>query len=448
VRLAVAPQAPPSSPVEAGEFAALMAPLGPWEVSPRLAVGVSGGADSMALALLAAAWARARGGSLDALVVDHGLRPHSAEEAAETGRRLLGRGIAARVLREQEAAPAPQSRLQEWARGLRYRLLTAACVDLCIPHLLIGHHRDDQAETLLLRLSSGSGVRGLAGMACTSLAPDGRGRVRLLRPLLALPKSRLRATLTAAGQEWIEDPSNLDPRFGRVRLRRALPLLAAAGLTAEMLAAGAAEAAEARAVLDRAALDWLAAAATPSPLGHVAVRMAGFAGLAPAVRHEAIRRLIAAVGGGAYPPRGERLRRLAQELTTGAAPLGRCLGGCVLRLEQGTLVVTREPAAVAGPVPAAPGLIRWDGRFEMVLADAPGRLRRLTVAGLGSAGLAEIRRRRGREVPSAPTRQLATLPALWQGRRLIEAPFPGFSVPRGRGLVRIVAWAPRQPLSG
>src|SRR5262249_22240180 len=220
------------------------------------------------------------------------------------------------------------------------------------PHLLAAHHRDDQVETLVLRLDRGSGVRGLAGMSPATLLPEARGRVRLLRPLLEIPKSRLLVTLQASGQEWFEDPFNQDPRFGRGRLRQTWPLFERIGITPQLLAADAAEAAQARSVLDRAAVDWLASAATPSPLGQVVVRMTGFEKLTPAVRAEVVRRLVGAVGGRAYPPRSERLHRFTDELSAAPSRLGRCLGGCMFRLNQGILWVTREPAAVAGALPA------------------------------------------------------------------------------------------------
>ena len=170
-----------------------MAALGPFEPAPRLAAGVSGGADSMALALLADAWARERGGSLLALIVDHGLRATSAAEAAETAARLGGRGIAARVLTIAGLAQGPA--LAERARTARFHALIAACAAEGILHLLLGHHAADQAETVLIRALGGSGPAGMAGMASLVETP----MVRILRPLLGTAPADLRATLIAAG---------------------------------------------------------------------------------------------------------------------------------------------------------------------------------------------------------------------------------------------------------
>ncbi len=198
--------------IGAGEFAGLMRPLGPFEPAPVLAVGVSGGADSMALALLARGWARARGGDVLALVADHGLRAESGAEAELTRRRLAAQGIGARVLR---LGLRPGPRLAERARVARLTALEAAAAERGILHLLLAHHAGDQAETVLMRLLRGSGPDGLAGMAALRETQH----LRILRPLLTVPPGRLRALLAGAGVAWVEDPSNQDRRSLRARLR-------------------------------------------------------------------------------------------------------------------------------------------------------------------------------------------------------------------------------------
>ncbi|HZD25370.1 MAG TPA: tRNA lysidine(34) synthetase TilS, partial [Alphaproteobacteria bacterium] len=153
----------PGGPLTAAEFAALMAPFAPFEATPALAVAVSGGADSLALALLADGWARRRGGVATALTVDHGLRPEAAAEARRVGRWLAARGIPHRILRWRGDKPA--TAVQAKARAARYALLADWCRRHGVLHLLTAHHRGDQAETVLMRLAHGSGVDGLAGMA-------------------------------------------------------------------------------------------------------------------------------------------------------------------------------------------------------------------------------------------------------------------------------------------
>lgn len=438
----------PVSALGGAEFEAAMAALGPWEGSPRLAAAVSGGVDSLALALLADRWARTRGGSLLCVIVDHGLRAGSAAEAGQARAWLAQRGIGATVLRAQ-AGREERGSIQERARRLRHRLLMERCIAAGISHLLLAHHRDDQAETVLMRMVRGSGVRGLAGIAPASLAPGSAGRVRLLRPLLAQPKARLRATLEAMGQSWVEDPSNRDLRHERVRWRALMPLLASGGVEPGRLASAALRLGQERGALDRATASWLAAAAAPSRYGHVTVRMEGFAALDRTIAEAALARLLGAVGGAPYPPRRDSLSDLAEALRPSLPRLVRTLAGCVVRLERGLLQVTREPSAVLHGCNARRGLLLWDGRFELQLTGPQAALDGLAVARLGREGLAETRRRLkelGLRPPPAPARQLETLPALWGPAGLVEVPhLPGFF---GAAPLASVAWAPRQPLTG
>ncbi len=290
----------PDLPLAEAEFAALMAPLGPWD-GRRLAVAVSGGADSLALALLLARWAGA--GRLLGLVVDHGLRPEAAAEAALTGRRLAGLGVASRVLRLVGLAAGPG--LAARARRARYDALLGACRAEGVADLLLGHHAGDQAETVLLRLRAGSGPHGLAGMAPAVALPA----ARLLRPLLTVPPGRLRATLRAAGLPWVEDPSNADPRAARAGLRREL---AGEDAAAAGLLALAGRASAARGAAEREAAAFLAGAE---------LRPEGFA-LLPAVAPPplALAALLRVLGGAEHAPAPAAVARLA-------AMLGRPPGG-------------------------------------------------------------------------------------------------------------------------
>ena len=190
--------------------------LGPFEPAPAMAVAVSGGADSTALALLARNWVVPRGGSLLALVVDHGLRAESGAEASLTLSRLSQRGIAGRLLTLHGLARGPG--LAARARIARHAALAAACAEMGILHLLLGHHMRDQAETLRMRTCARSGAAGLAAMAALA---EGE-LVRLLRPLLAVPPGWLRQFLHGEGMEWVEDPSNTDPASMRARVRAQL----------------------------------------------------------------------------------------------------------------------------------------------------------------------------------------------------------------------------------
>lgn len=286
------PDPPEPPPVDGATFARLMAPFEPFEARPDLAVAVSGGRDSLSLALLAHEWSTGRGGRILALTVDHGLRPESAREATVTANLLNGHGIECLVLRWVGAKP--QAGLQEAARAARYRLLRDACREHGILHLLVAHHADDQAETIAMRAARASGPDGLAGMAALVEWPE----VRLLRPLLSVPRACLSATLVSRGVTWIDDPSNADPRFERARLRLAGEIEAGRPDADRVRAGREAEAARAGATLLLSRED-----------GSVAFDRTAFELLPLDTRARLMGRVVQALGGGHHPPRRDRIDR-------------------------------------------------------------------------------------------------------------------------------------------
>jgi tRNA(Ile)-lysidine synthase len=204
--------------------------FGPFVRAKALLIAVSGGPDSTALLVMAAEWAKRRGKTrIEAATVDHGLRPEGADEAKAVGEICARLGIAHRVL--QWKGVKPTSRLQERAREARYRLLVDHAKAIGADAVVTAHHADDQAETVLFRLLRGSGVAGLRGMDSITE----RDGMTLARPLIALKKRDLIAFANARGAPFIDDPSNVDPRFARTRLRALLARLDEEGLSAEAL---------------------------------------------------------------------------------------------------------------------------------------------------------------------------------------------------------------------
>ena len=374
-----------------------MLPVAPFGPAPRVAAGVSGGADSMALAILADAWVRGRGGSLLALVVDHSLRPGSAAEAAVTITRLATLGIPARLLSLTGLQRGPA--LAERARDARYAVLRAACVEAGIPHLLLAHHAGDQAETVLMRRGSHSGPAGLAAMPIVVEQSE----LRLLRPLLGVPRARLRATLRARGIAWVEDPSNADLQALRPRLRASLGDPDGTGPGIAALCQSAREAGVARARRE---------ARTASVLAErVAIHPEGFALLSSraCLPASALAALIQSVSGSPFPPPSRSVTALA------AAPRPATLGGVRLvsahRVCAGLLLV-REERAIGPPVPASRGIV-WDGRFRLATGKAPDGT---TIAALGPDAT------RFRRISNLPSAVLRTLPALRRGNSLVAVP--------------------------
>eukprot|EP00257_Ricinus_communis_P014115 XP_015571715.1 uncharacterized protein LOC8268361 isoform X7 [Ricinus communis] len=220
----------------------------------RIAIGVSGGPDSVALCVLTAAWksagvAKSEGfvDGLLAIVVDHGLRPESKEEAQVVSRRVSDMGVRCEIACCSWYRGRPkQGHLQEEARDMRYQKLHSICLQHQIGVLLIAHHADDQAELFILRLSRNSGVLGLAGMAFTSqiffsnAQPNDEGlkneSILLARPLLHFSKEDMYKICQVAGQDWVEDPTNQSPLYARNRIRMSLGNLSSLTFKSELQA--------------------------------------------------------------------------------------------------------------------------------------------------------------------------------------------------------------------
>lgn len=394
-----------AAPVTDAEFAAAMAALGIAAGAGPLALAVSGGGDSMALALLAA-----RRHPVHALVVDHRLRDGSGDEAERVVGWLGARGLAATLLCRE--GPPPRHGVQNAAREARYRLMEDWCRARDVGWLLLAHHRDDQAETLLLRLARGSGLRGLAGMAPTAppLTPEGDLPIRA-RPLLDMPKSRLIATCKAAGQAWIEDPANRDPAHARTRARALLAEPPLPGLGAARLAATARRLARAREAIDFYTDAHLARHVAIEPSGYARLALPGLLEAPREIVLGALSRLFAAVGGRALPPRADRIDRVADAIA-GPDFAGLTAIGCqLLPAADGGLLLCREPAAVAPPARLPPDrALLWDGRFLVRLQGARGE----SVGALGEAGWQALPERRPEpRDPAMPRPARLALPAIF-----------------------------------
>ena len=182
------------------------------QATTKVAVAVSGGADSMCMALLLSKSYK----KLTALIVDHGLRSESAKEAKLVKSRLEKLGIEVVILKWD--GEKPQSNIHEHARKARYELLTEHCKKNKIKNLFLAHTKNDQAETVMLRIYRGSGIDGISAMREKTL----KNGVIILRPLLDVTRAQIEAYLQSKKIKWIDDPSNYNTKYERVKVRKVI----------------------------------------------------------------------------------------------------------------------------------------------------------------------------------------------------------------------------------
>lgn len=399
------------TPLTPRDFAMLLAPFIGGE--QRVAVAVSGGPDSMALAWGAAqALGAAR---IKAFIVDHALRACSAEEAAQTKQRLTSMGIGSEILRWEHGAIT--SRIHVEARRARYGLLIEACKKQGLDRLLLAHHADDQAETILMRLAKGSGPEGLAGMAGESLQ-DG---IRLVRPLLGISKARLLATCATHVIPFATDPSNASDKYARGRLRRVMPLLEAEGFTQERLLDLGVRSGEAAQAMEHYARDFLRNHAEQEMSGLIRFAFLPLHELPRAVALKALALCLMSVHRGDYPPEREKLISLLDWLGQGEEA-GRSLYGCLIQKGAKEVHILREPSAATEVQKITPGqLVLWDGRWRVQVGPQAEEGCTLRALGLQPHDLLDqLAPGLRQKIPQGRVR--ACLPSFWRGETLVSLP--------------------------
>ncbi|SFA89338.1 tRNA(Ile)-lysidine synthase [Poseidonocella pacifica] len=389
---------------EAPERAFTRAMEAEFPVAPqRLALAVSGGGDSMALMALAQDWAKQSGTQLEVLTVDHRLRTGAALEIALVERFCQAAQIPHRTL--VWTGWDHRGNLQDQARRARYTLLSGAAQGC--DAILLGHTKDDLAETFLMRLARGAGSDGLRAMRA-SFERDG---TRFLRPLLSVSRESLRQLLRTRGIDWIDDPSNDDPRFERVRARKALAAMTELGFGADGIAISAHHLAAENAALRREAFTVLTNT-VEQVCGAFRIALTALADLEPELRRRAVLAMVRSLGAEEYPPRGDALAEFIAALVRGET---RTLAGCLSYRHRDWCWLQREPAYL-GPSVSAGDI--WDNRWRFAQVEG-ARTRELGEDGLAQCG-------DWRSV-GLPRRVLLVSPALFKGETLHAAPFAGLS---------------------
>jgi tRNA(Ile)-lysidine synthase len=393
-------------------FARTLETLGPWPKHPVLGVAVSGGPDSLALLVLAHQWAQVQGGKAVCLHVDHRLRSTSPEEAMQLKAFCQERDIPCHIL-VWEHGPISHN-IQEKARHARYNLLLKHCTNLGIVHLLTGHHQNDQQETIHMRALRKSGPRGLAGIQPITWTPF----ARILRPLLDYTKEELLGIVQ--NLPYLQDPSNLNDQYTRVRIRKALssqaPDLIQQGIMHHQKAQAQ------RIQNEQEAWQYLAKNAILEPQGFASLKQTQ--PFNPPTM--ALAFLLQYVSGKSYLPDLTALATLEVALSANPSKTF-TIHTCTIWNTQGKWFFAREHRKpLRAPIKSVEPFY-WDHRFLVDLIPQNALYSGLELGMLGKNGWQQVLTQ-GPVNTSLPWRVLECLPAFWLKDRVIGVPHLGVNV--------------------
>lgn len=323
-------------------------------VHAPIAVGVSGGADSMALAVLLKNWAHKNAHPLVAVTVDHRLRPESGKEASFVASQMKDLSIEHHILTWD--GKKPKTRLEEKAREARYNLLADFCARRGIRYLCIAHHGGDQTETFLSRLARGSGIDGLAAMKPLAT----RGNLTVLRPLLSCDKAQLAGLLVNHRLRWVNDPMNEDENFERVRWRKNLGTFERLGLPSDAINTSAKRLARAAQALHFYTEEFIKNHVSIDSRGFAVIDKEPYNRLPDEIRLRVLGALIEAIG-----QSGKALSYAALEKTVANLPQKATLGTCHIIENKNGIFVAKEAARMPAETKVKAGQkTKWD-RFQI-----------------------------------------------------------------------------------
>ncbi len=408
------------TPVSSSEFDELVAAIGYFEKNPEIAIATSGGADSMALLLLADNWAKSINGRVISLTVNHNLRPEASSEALQVAKWCKKYDIEHHIL-SWEPDVGNIHGIQESARNARYNLMTEWCNKNNILHLLLAHHMDDQVETMLFRLARGSNLDGLSAMSGQTIVSG----VRLIRPFLHINKERLVHTLESSGQEWIEDPSNHNNKYTRVAIRNQLSKLRGKSDIKRRTTYVISKFSKFRSLIDSYLVSQITDAVQIYPEGYAIIDIDKFLNTEPNISAKILGKLICALNGEAHPPRSEKLINLAKLITNKRLNKKYTIGGLLFEmLPNNRIIIYRESKSIGKPAIIRPNVpTLWDNRFILEWLAADSDATASEIRALGSDGLAYIKKNAPHFLKNAPpSRIMRTLPSLWLLEQLVCVP--------------------------
>lgn len=388
-----------------------------------IALAVSGGPDSTAMMQIAAFSKKIENYKVTVLVVDHGLRKESKNEARLVSKNAKLLGFNAKILRWE--GTKPKTRIQEIARKTRYRLMTAWCKKEGIEKLFLAHHLDDQVETFLMRLGKGSGVDGLAVMNFLTEISS----LQLVRPFLEIPKSRFLDILDHSNLKWISDPSNSNLNYKRSRIREILPILSKEGINSKQIGLVIKRMQSAKNALN---------SQTKKLLEKYLSSNEGVAyfldkNLFQEIKDKEIllrvlEKIIMNISGSIYPPRRNKLENILIWLLKENNALARTLNGVVVRKRKGEFIFYREPddcykSAVTMPLTTRYNC--WDDRF-FIKANKSNNFQIRALGNAGTKVLKEKKILKRQGFQNVPLSAWKTAPGIWSKKRLISVPSLGY----------------------
>ena len=371
-------------PIDNHEFLKLMQGSNINGKYQHVAVGVSGGVDSLALCLLAHTWGEQNGVKLTALTVDHGLRKESAREAAQVKSWLTRRGIAHVTLVLDQ--PFPRYGIQAFARKWRFQLLGDWCRINLADVVMLAHTIEDQMETICMRILADSGSEGLSAMRRNTVV----GGLRILRPLLKISKGRLVATCRALNQDWVVDPSNQDTTYSRVKIRQLMPYIEKTGLESNKMIRLASAMEKLRNAFDNFSASFVKNNGGILKTGIAWINVSSFEKMPNKFKELLLLRLLVTIGGASWPSSKKKINRLIDSLKKEKVTRS-TLGGCVIeKTILGKIWIYREIKRRCLSVVIMPGeKRRWDNRFEV----SQNFDKKLILEPLGEQGWGKIKRK-------------------------------------------------------
>lgn len=331
--------------------------LGEGDGSSKIALAVSGGADSMCMVFLAQQMSL----HFICLIVDHGLRKESQAEAVRTARFLQSKGIEVEILVWQQYQSSVQiSNVQHQAREARYKLLAEYCRRHNISSLLTAHNKNDVAETVLMRIERGSGIDGISGIPSKQMFYD----VAILRPMLGFARADILDLLSSADWEWIEDPSNKNLAFTRSRIRKLLNEQKNAEVWINRLSLLATNASRCRDFLERETQMHINAVCSISNYGYITLDRPSFAELHEEIQLRILSCILKAIGGEDYICKLIKLEALVANIisATKSCALMKC--EIIQRHNTNKVLFIRERSKIQSvALVETPKSFIWDGRF-------------------------------------------------------------------------------------